>query len=398
MKLFRYILFIIIIAFVVVILLINPFSLGKGLKGVIDPMGTGPTWVTAGAGRIFISDTVSSNIAVYETASGRYAGKVDNVPNVGYTYYSKVTKKLYAAAGKEGQGTLVVIDPDTLEKPYAVNLDIECRGMITSPDGKFIYGVWGGLKEGPGWITKTALKDYSVAGVGSTRESPTAILLSLDGKKAYVTSHFGQRNLAAWLGEYEGVAPMNSLVEVFDLTGDKEIKLQKEIEVGLKPQSMAAFGDGRYIMVASAAFENETTGLPNISIIDTRTDEVVKKIKTPGYAPFIIVASDKSGMAYSTFLYKVPVAVDDTQGISGEASAQPPEEPAPEGGKGKLKYAAMYGRGFLAIHLDDYKVDIYEDSRGLPLASLCLLDDGRIIGVSPEANTVVVIEPKSAKR
>jgi len=397
MKLFRYIFLIIIIALLVVVLIVNPFGFGKGLRGIIDPMGAGPTWATAGAGRIFISNTVSSNIAVYSIASGEYLGKIDDVSNVGFTYYSRITGMLYAAMGKERQGTLLVIDPKTLQKPQAINLDIECRGMITSPDGKYLYGIWGGLKEGPGWLTKTGLKDYDVAGIGSTRESPTAILLSPDGKKAYVTSHYGQRNLAAWLGEYKDIPQMNSLVEVFDLTSDKEIKLIKEIEVGLKPQSMAAFGDGRYIIVASAAFENEKMNLPNFSVIDTQTDEVIQKIQTPGYAPFIVVASEKLGMAFSTYLYKVPATTDDAQQSSDKTSEGKTDEAQPEGGKEEPKYMAMYGKGFLAIHLDDFKVDIYEDQRGLPLASLCMLDNGKIIGVSPVANKLAVIEPKSEK-
>jgi DNA-binding beta-propeller fold protein YncE len=394
MKLFRYIFYIIIIALLVVILIINPFSLGRGLRGIIDPMGTGPTWVTAGAGRIFISNTVSANIAVYSIPSGEYLGKINELPNVGFTYYSRITKKLYAAMGKEGKGTMLVIDPKTLHKPYAINLDIECRGMETSPDGKYIYGIWGGLKEGPGWLTKTVLKDYNVVGIGSTRESPTAILLSPDGKKAYVTSHYGQRNLAAWLGEYKDVPQINSVVEVFDLTGDKEIKLLKEIEVGLKPQSMAAFGDGRYIIVAAASFDNENMNLPNFSVIDTQTDEVIQKIKTPDYAPFIVVVNEKLGMAFSTYLYKVPIAADETQSNQDNVPGEKPDETGMAAEKEQPKYMAMYGRGFLAIHLDDYKVDIYEDERGLPLASLCLLDDGRIIGVSPVANKLAVIEPK----
>jgi hypothetical protein len=264
--------------------------------------------------------------------------------------------------------------------------------MAVSPRGKYVYSIWGGLEEGPGWFTKTKLKDYELLAIGSTRESPTYILLSSDGRKAYVTSHYGQKALAAWLGEYEEIPEMHSVVEVFDVSAGSEINLIKEINVGLKPQSMAAFGDGRYIIVAAVAFENEEIGLPNFSIIDTETDEVIREIRTPGYAPFIVAADDELGVAFSTYLYKVTAATDDAEGEEGEV-----DEGEDKMSEEEKRYIPMYGRGFLAIHLDDYSVDVYTDKRGLPLSSLCILDDHRIIGVSSVANKLAVIEPEFAE-
>lgn len=401
------------VLFIVLLIIVGPCrSPGPGLKGTMTTGGSGPTWVSVGDDRIFISNSKSSTIDCFYIDSGRYAGRIEGMTYVGRTLYSRKMKKLYASIGQIGQGILMEINPKTYNLERQVNVDRECRAFVLSPDGKFIYAVWGGWKEGPGWFTKTSTEDFQeYAAFGSTRESPTDIVLSADGKKAYIASHYAQRSLAEWLGDEEGEPVYYSVIEVFDTT-DASLGSLKEIQVGLKPQSMATFGDGRYIIVASAGLENEIFDLPGFSIIDTETDEVIKEIFTPGYFPFMVIADDNLGKAFSTYLYKVPIAKDESvgEGTSAEDAMGPEVDDGiiaieisrgDEGGDGaaedteqdvEFEYTGMFGRGFVCVDLHDYSVDIYENESGLPFSTLCMLDAHRMIGVSSLANRLVIFE------
>lgn len=131
MKSYRNTFILVAVLFLILLIIFGPCRApGQGLKGIMETGGSGPTWVSVGDDRIYISNSTSSSIDCFYIDSGRYAGRIEGMTYVGKTMYSREKNKLYASIGQIGQGILMEINPKTYHLERQVNVDREDRKSV----------------------------------------------------------------------------------------------------------------------------------------------------------------------------------------------------------------------------------------------------------------------------
>ena len=208
----------------------------------------------------------------------------------------------------ETEGTLSVIDADTLTKIATIPLGKRPRGIAASPDGKFLYvALSGSPNAGPGVDEKTLPPpDRSADGIGvvdldagkllkvlPSGPDPEQLAVSHDGTRVFIANEdagkasvvdvaSGQIVETFKIGdEPEGVSVEPSgtrvwvtseedgAVFVIDLTAHKVVK---SVKVGPRPRSVAFLPD------ASKAYVPSENGA-SLTVIDVPKLRAIKTIK-----------------------------------------------------------------------------------------------------------------------
>lgn len=165
-----------------------------------------------------------------------------------------------------------IFDP-SFNEPYTITFSInEKKAYVTNSNTTTIS------------IINTATN--SVTGIIDGFDGPSGMVITPDGKKAYVNNY----------GCPEGVGSGNSTtVRVVNLQTNQIIG--EPITVGLAPASLAITPNGKHVYVINYADGNPNTG--TISIINTKNDRVVGTI-TGFFGPFAIAITPNGKYAVVT--------------------------------------------------------------------------------------------------
>ncbi|MGH8228970.1 MAG: beta-propeller fold lactonase family protein [Steroidobacteraceae bacterium] len=193
------------------------------------------------------------------------------------------TPPYYAYVTNEISGDLSIINGRTLEVVATVPLGRRPRGIVVSPDGRYLYiALSGSPIEGPPEKRHGPLPppDKSADGIAvfniATRSVARVIRGISDPEKLAVTHD----------GRYLYVAGSSKAV-VMDVASGKALA---KIPVGDDPEGVRISPNGRYVYVSSEA-DNR------ITVIDTRTKKVVKTFPV-GQRPRSIAFSPSGARAY----------------------------------------------------------------------------------------------------
>jgi YVTN family beta-propeller protein len=185
------------------------------------------------------------------------AGSITGFSFPSNTYVTPDASKVFV--DNWGTGEVLVVDAARREIVDAVQLPGKMLGSM-SPDGGRLYeallpaGIDDTEGAGTVYVIDTALKD--VVATLSTDVHPIASVVSPDGRTVYV-------------------ATLNSVVAIDTLTGEER---SDPIEIPGSPGWLAITPDGKKLYTANVPAD--------ISVIDTRSNTLVKRIATgPGSAP-----------------------------------------------------------------------------------------------------------------
>ncbi|MDH5301280.1 MAG: hypothetical protein OEW58_07965 [Gammaproteobacteria bacterium] len=157
-------------------------------------------------------------------------GGQDCVPNNAFPHgilYATSQGKIFSL--NNGYGTIVVIDPRTLEIENRYQLK-HCSNLLGSAEGRFLVGKGADRKSNPDHVIgKLTVLDASsgdtVAHLDLQDFYPSVYRFSLDGKKLYLTSASTGKGT-----QFNNL--QNTSVQVYDTSKLPAIQLQKTLQVG----------------------------------------------------------------------------------------------------------------------------------------------------------------------
>jgi YVTN family beta-propeller protein len=184
----------------------------------------------------------------------------------------------------ESSGEVVVVDPEQASVVARIPVGKRPRGLVVSPDGRYLYVALSGSPRGGPNVDESTLPpaDRAADGIGvvdladrkllrtlPSGQDPESFDLSRDGKTLYVSN--------------EETAELS----VLDLESGK---ITRKVPVGKEPEGVTLRPDGKVVYVTSEE-DGTVTG------IDTSTFAVVQKMPT-GKRPRGIVFTKDSGTAF----------------------------------------------------------------------------------------------------
>jgi YVTN family beta-propeller protein len=184
----------------------------------------------------------------------------------------------------ESSGEVVVVDPEHASVVARIPVGKRPRGLVVSPDGRYLYVALSGSPRGGPNVDESTLPpaDRAADGIGvvdlserkllrtlPSGQDPESFDLSRDGKTLYVSN--------------EETAELS----VLDLESGKIVR---KVPVGKEPEGVAVRPDGKAVYVTSEE-DGSVTG------IDTATFAVVQKVAT-GKRPRGILFTKDSGTAF----------------------------------------------------------------------------------------------------
>lgn len=187
---------------------------------------------------------------------------------------------------------LAFLDTSSNEVIRKILLEREPTGAAVSRNGKSLYVTVG---TGPGELLVIDTKSGKIRDRIPAGHTPVAPVLSKNGKKLYVCSRF------------------DTAVSVIDL---RKGKIVKTIPVMREPIEADITPDGRYLFVANHMPDGRADQeyvASKLSVIDTKTDTVLKHIKLVNGAEGMreVVVSPDGKFAYATHLmarFQVPTS------------------------------------------------------------------------------------------
>ena len=189
---------------------------------------------------------------------------------------------LYVSA--ESSGEVVVVDPEHASVVARIPVGKRPRGLVVSPDGRYLYVALSGSPRGGPNVDESTLPpaDRAADGIGvvdlserkllrtlPSGQDPESFALSGDGKTLYVSN--------------EETAELS----VLDLESGK---ITRKVPVGKEPEGVALRPDGKVVYVTSEE-DGSVTG------VDTTSFEVVQKVAT-GKRPRGVLFTKDSGTAF----------------------------------------------------------------------------------------------------
>lgn len=282
---------------------------------ISDPSFNEPYTVTINAaGTIaYVTNSNSTTISLIDIATNQVTGTIVGfdgpsgmvISPSGTTAYVNN----YGGPGGVGSGngtTVRVVDLTTnsiVGAPIVVGL--APASLAITPNGAFVYTinyVDGNLGTGTASIIRTS--DNTVVGTIPGFSGPFTIVISADGKRAYVTN-FGSNNFS----------PQGTTVSVIDLTTNT---ISATIPVGLQPSGIALTPNNRFAYVTNyntlylgPNFTHLTSGKGTVNIIDTCTNTVLCTVLVVGSSPAAIAISSDGRRAYVTNYRSNTVSVID---------------------------------------------------------------------------------------
>ncbi|HVC93569.1 MAG TPA: bifunctional YncE family protein/alkaline phosphatase family protein [Pirellulales bacterium] len=240
-----------------------------------------PTDLALGPGGRFLAVLGRDSVSVIDVEAGEVIQTVAH-PSGSYKglVYSPDGCTLYASNARGTIGAFDVAQDGRLKLRHSVKLRADRErnalpaGLAVSADGATLYAALN-LNNTLAEIDPVQPRVKREFAVGS---APFDVVLV--GSKAYVSNWAGRhpgegdRSGPSGVGTRvrvdERQIASDGSVSVVDLEAGREVK---QIVVGLHPSGLAASPDGRFVSVANA---NSDT----VSVIDTRSDEVVETIST----------------------------------------------------------------------------------------------------------------------
>lgn len=189
---------------------------------------------------------------------------------------------LYVSA--ESSGEVVVVDPEHASVVARIAVGKRPRGLVVSPDGRYLYVALSGSPRGGPNVNEATLPaaDRAADGIGvvdlverklirtlPSGQDPESFAISGDGKTLYVSN--------------EETAELS----VLDLESGK---IKRKIPVGKEPEGVTLRPDGKVVYVTSEE-DGTVTG------VDTTSFAVVQTVTT-GKRPRAILFTKDSGTAF----------------------------------------------------------------------------------------------------
>jgi YVTN family beta-propeller protein len=171
-----------------------------------------------------------------------------------------------------------------------ISLSEPPSGLALSPDGSLLYVTGASVK---GIVQIINLKNMEITKSLPVGHTPYSPVVSRDGKTLYVCNRF------------------NNDISVINLSSGKE---QSRIQVLREPTAAAITGDGKYLYVANllpASRADANYISSEVSVIETRTNKVIKNIQLPNGSTAIrgICISPDGKYVYATHIlgrYQMP--------------------------------------------------------------------------------------------
>jgi YVTN family beta-propeller protein len=243
-----------------------------------------------GSGLVYATARGHDEVAVIDAGTGRVKARIKAGLHPHHLALTPDERLLVVAENQGGYATVIDTATDTvLARPRLSDKNMGVGGLAVTPDGRYAYftaiylaeipvldlitmDLAFTIKGLPGSAGVVILPGGGTAYVGTSRErlsvldlktnrltgeirigdTPSDILLSPDGKTAYVSNY--------WSGTLTVIdARTNSVI--------------KDVPVGAEPTAIAVSPDGYYVFVANY-------GDATVTVIDSRSLEVVDTMKT----------------------------------------------------------------------------------------------------------------------
>lgn len=258
--------------------------------------------INAAGTKAYVTNSGGSTITVIDIATNTVTGVITGfdgpsgmaiAPNGTTAYVNN-----YGAAGGVGSGNATTVRVVDLTSNTIVGapivVDLAPASLAITPDGAFVYVInYVDGNTGTGTISIIRTSDNVVTGTIPGFSGPFAIVITANGRHAYVTN-FGSNNFA----------PVGTTVSVVDLTTNQ---VTDNITLGTQPSGIALTSHDRFAYVTiyntlylGPNFTNLTAGQGTVRIIDLCTNELLCPVLVTGSSPDAIALSHDGKYAYVT--------------------------------------------------------------------------------------------------
>ena len=297
------------------------------------------------AAKVFVADQGSDSVTVVDVGSWKKLKTIPVGSNPHNVQVSPDGKRVWVTnngrpgdAGKQhgdssgdghgsgkGKGEVWAIDVDSYAVAKTVSVGSHPAHMVLTPDGRYAYVTNGG----DGTVSVVDVQSGRLAATVKVGESPHGIRISPDGREAYVANLKGgtvsiidtasmkeSARMPVGKGPAQtGFTPDGRLAFV-SLSGENQVafidpasrKVIRKVAVGPGPIQLHATADGKRLLVANEGSEKQPG--TTVSVIDVDSGQVAATVKTGRGAHGIAIGND-GRYAFVTNIYEGTMSVID---------------------------------------------------------------------------------------
>jgi YVTN family beta-propeller protein len=273
------------------------------VETITDASFNQPYTITMGVTgpQAYVTNSNSSTITIINTLTNTVSGIINGFDGPSGMVITPAGNRAYVNnyGGPDGVGsgngkTISIVDLNSntiIGAPILVGL--APAALAISPDGLFVYVInYVDGNPGTGTMSVIQTSNNTVVATIPGFSGPFAISLTPSGRYAYVTN-FGSNNFA----------PFGTTVSVVDLTTNQIVNT---ITTGIQPAGVAlsktcyayVTNYNTLYAVGAPTFDDLTAGQGTVSIIDTKTKEVIEPTILVGQSPANITIAPDNKHAY----------------------------------------------------------------------------------------------------
>lgn len=280
------------------------------------PPAAGPTFaepytvtINAAGTKAYVTNSNILSVTIIDIATNTISGTITGfdgpsgmviTPDGKTAYVNNYGGAVTLGGSGSGNGTTVSVVDLSSPTPAIMNTitlglaPVAPAALAITPDGAYVYVAnYVDGNPGTGTVSIIQTSNNTVVGTIPGFSGPFWIVISADGKRAYVTN-FGSNNFS----------PVGNTVSVIDLTTNQVIDA---ITVGTQPSGLAITPDGRFAYVTiyntlylGPNYTDLTPGVGTVVIIDLCTNTVLCPVIVVGSSPAEVAITPDGTRAYVT--------------------------------------------------------------------------------------------------